>query len=164
MRRHASCLDEVTRPALVHFDLWDGNVFVERSQQNPGAGGIRSEERSDEAGSRRPPGAPSERSERIQQNPEASGWRVTGFIDGERAFYGDPVAELASLSLFREVEPELLNGVELSGTALRRLDLYRTYLYVIMAIEGATRGWYDEERVKFEAWLAERIDAQLALL
>jgi hypothetical protein len=33
-----------------------------------------------------------------------------------------------------------------------------------MAIEGATRGWYDEERLKFETWLAERIDAQLALL
>lgn len=125
MRRHASCLDDVTRPALVHFDLWDGNVFVERG-------------------------------------PE--GLRVTGFIDGERAFWGDPVAELVSLALLREPEPELLAGLELTGSVSRRLDLYRTYLYVIMAIEGATRGWYDAERVKFETWLAERIDAQLALL
>jgi aminoglycoside phosphotransferase (APT) family kinase protein len=125
MRRHAGVLDDVTRPALVHFDLWDGNVFVTR---------------------------------------DPDGWRVTGFIDGERAFYGDPVAELVSLALLREPEPELLTGVDLSGSAPRRLDLYRTYLYVIMAIEGATRGWYDEERVRFETWLAERIDAQLALL
>jgi aminoglycoside phosphotransferase (APT) family kinase protein len=125
MRRHADCLDEVSRPALVHFDLWDGNVF-------------------------------------IQQGPD--GWRVTGFIDGERAFYGDPIAELVSLALLREPEPELLTGFELTAGAARRLDLYRTYLYVIMAIEGATRGWYDAERVKFESWLAERIDAQLALL
>ncbi|BCB83289.1 phosphotransferase family protein [Phytohabitans suffuscus] len=125
MRRHAGALDEVTRPALVHFDLWDGNVFVQ---------------------------------------PSGGGWQVTGFIDGERAFYGDPVAELASLALLREPEPELLAGIELTGSTLLRLDLYRTYLYVIMAIEGATRGWYDEERVRFETWLAERIDAQLALL
>nr|AEM44252.1 hypothetical protein [uncultured bacterium] len=125
MRRHAGVLDDVTRPALVHFDLWDGNVFVTR---------------------------------------DPDGWRVTGLIDGERAFYGDPVAELVSLALLREPEPELLTGVDLSGNAPRRLDLYRTYLYVIMAIEGATRGWYDEERLRFETWLAERIDAQLALL
>ncbi|MDQ7905303.1 aminoglycoside phosphotransferase family protein [Phytohabitans sp. ZYX-F-186] len=128
MRRHASCLDEVTRPALVHFDLWDGNVFVERGPQSP------------------------------------DGWRITGFIDGERAFYGDPIAELVSLTLFREPEPELLAGIELTESVSRRLNLYTTYLYVIMAIEGATRGWYDEDRVKFESWLAERIDAQLALL
>ncbi|GAA4440515.1 phosphotransferase family protein [Phytohabitans houttuyneae] len=125
MRRHADSLDEVTRPALVHFDLWDGNVFV-------------------------------------AQGP--NGWEVTGFIDGERAFYGDPLAELVSLALLREPEPELLAGRQLGASELRRLNLYRTYLYVIMAIEGATRGWYDEERVRFESWLAERIDAQLALL
>lgn len=125
LRRHAGVLDEVTRPALVHFDLWDGNVFIQ---------------------------------------PSPDGWQVTGFIDGERAFYGDPVAELVSLTLLREPEPEILAGFELGRGAMRRLDLYRTYLYVIMAIEGATRGWYDEERVKFETWLAERIDAQLALL
>jgi aminoglycoside phosphotransferase (APT) family kinase protein len=124
MRRHAGVLDDVTRPALVHFDLWDGNVFIERG---------------------------------------ADGWRVTGFIDGERAFYGDPIAELVSLALLREPEPELLAGIELTASVSMRLNLYRTYLYVIMAIEGATRGWYDEERVKFESWLAERIDAQLAL-
>jgi Ser/Thr protein kinase RdoA (MazF antagonist) len=28
LRRHADLLDDVRRPALVHFDLWDGNVFV----------------------------------------------------------------------------------------------------------------------------------------
>ncbi|MFC0531996.1 phosphotransferase family protein [Phytohabitans kaempferiae] len=137
MRRHADVLDDVTRPALVHFDLWDGNVFV----------------------------APDD-------TAAPAGWRVTGFIDGERAFYGDPAAELVSLALFREPEPELLSGysagggapIALTGSVARRLDLYRTYLYLIMAIEGATRGWHDEERVRFETWLAARIDAQLALL
>ena len=34
--RHADALDAVQRPALVHFDLWDGNIFV-----RPGADGWR---------------------------------------------------------------------------------------------------------------------------
>jgi aminoglycoside phosphotransferase (APT) family kinase protein len=27
-RQHYAALDEVTRPALVHWDLWDGNIFI----------------------------------------------------------------------------------------------------------------------------------------
>jgi aminoglycoside phosphotransferase (APT) family kinase protein len=129
MRRHADVLDDVDRPALVHYDLWDGNVFI--GQDAAGA------------------------------------WRLRGFIDGERAFYGDPIAELCSLALFRAVEPEILDGyAEAGGTAWtldasgqRRLDLYTTYLYLIMAIEGATRGWPGPDRA-----LLARLDNQLARL
>jgi aminoglycoside phosphotransferase (APT) family kinase protein len=130
MRRHADALDEVRRPALVHFDLWDGNVFV----SSDGAGG----------------------------------WRVTGLIDGERAFYGDPLAELVSLTLPRGVDgmPEVLDGfaegtgrpVELTGPARRRIALYTTYLYLIMAIESRTRGWDDRE------WIIEPLAGQLEML
>ena len=28
-RQHFAALDEVTRPALVHWDLWDGNIFID---------------------------------------------------------------------------------------------------------------------------------------
>jgi aminoglycoside phosphotransferase (APT) family kinase protein len=28
-RRHYEALEEVTRPALVHWDLWDGNIFID---------------------------------------------------------------------------------------------------------------------------------------
>lgn len=132
MRRHFDVLDDVERPALVHFDLWDGNVFI-----------------------------------------DADG-RVTGLIDGERAFFGDPVAEFVSLSLFRDLAdaPELLAGYAegsgapfaLTSSVRRRLSLYTTYLYVIMAIEGATRGWHGPERDSYEAWLGERLEAQLAML
>ena len=52
-------LDEVTVPALVHFDAWAGNVLVEDG-------------------------------------------RLSGVIDGERAFYGDPLAEWAMLAFGRE--------------------------------------------------------------
>jgi aminoglycoside phosphotransferase (APT) family kinase protein len=135
MRRHAGVLDEVDRPALVHFDLWDGNVFVTR---------------------------------------DGAAARVAGLIDGERAFFGDPVAEFISMSLFHELEevPELLAGyaegsdapITLTPGVRRRLNLYTTYLYVIMAIEGATRGWHDPARLEFEARLLDKLDHQLALL
>lgn len=67
--------------------------------------------------------------------------RITGLIDGERAFWGDPVAEFVSLTLFNtSVDPELLAGygeLELGET----LSLYRIYLYLIMLIEGTPRGY-----------------------
>ncbi|MEE6261509.1 phosphotransferase family protein [Plantactinospora sonchi] len=133
LRRHADVLDEVRRPALVHFDLWDGNVFVSAEGSGP--------------------------------------TRVTGLIDGERAFFGDPLAELVSLTLFRNLddEPEILDGyasaghgrLDLGDSGRRRLALYTCYLYLIMCIEGATRGWDGPERVEFERWLAGLLEAQL---
>jgi aminoglycoside phosphotransferase (APT) family kinase protein len=135
MHRHAEVLDDVDHPALVHFDLWDGNVFVTRG---------------------------------------GDGARVAGLIDGERAFFGDPVAEFVSMALFRDLEevPELLAGYAegsgvpftLTASVRRRLNLYTAYLYVIMAIEGATRGWHEPARLEHETWLVEKLDHQLALL
>jgi aminoglycoside phosphotransferase (APT) family kinase protein len=134
VRRHADVLDDVRRPALVHFDLWDGNILVTRS------------------GGRDAPG----------------GWRVSGLIDAERAFYGDPLAELVSLTLLREVDeaPEVLDGfadgsgapVELTGRVRRRLALYRTYLYLILAVERRVRGRADR------TWMLGPLERQLDLL
>jgi Ser/Thr protein kinase RdoA (MazF antagonist) len=132
MRRHAGVLDDVRRPALVHFDLWDGNILVTRCA-----------------------------------GPDA-GWRVSGLIDAERAFYGDPLAELVSLTLLRDVEeaPEVLDGfadgwgapVELTGRVRRRLALYRTYLYLILAVERRVRGRADR------TWMLGPLEGQLDLL
>jgi aminoglycoside phosphotransferase (APT) family kinase protein len=137
LRRHADLLDAVTRPALVHFDLWDGNVFVTPD----GAGGA----------------------------------RVTGLIDGERAFFGDPVAELVSLALLRDIsdEPAILAGyaevagperIELTGSVRRRLALYTSYLYLIMIVEGIPRGYAGPERAEFEDWLRDLLATQLSQL
>jgi aminoglycoside phosphotransferase (APT) family kinase protein len=127
IRRNADVLDDVDRPALVHFDLWDGNIFVKRH--------------------------------------ETLGWRVTGLIDGERALYGDPISELVSLGLFRELDEATLAPFgEMTDRAWRRLDLYTNYLYVIMAVEGATRGWDSPERREYEAWLCDRLGELLAKL
>lgn len=129
----STVLDEVTVPALVHFDLWPGNVLLD------GPAGERA---------------------------------VSGLIDGERMFWGDPLADFASLSLFltdAESDPAFLAGyragggtTDLDAAALRRIALYRCYLYLIMLIEVVPRG-YDAERL---AWVREyvgpRLEAALA--
>lgn len=128
VHRHAHLLDEVTTPVLVHFDLWDGNVFVV---------------------------------------PDGDGFRVEGLLDGERAFYGDPIAELVSLALFDDPAevPGLLPGYlgrPLTDRERTRLRLYTAYLYLIMVTEAATRDFdpADHEPVRL-ATLA-RLDTLLA--
>ncbi|SES33919.1 Predicted kinase, aminoglycoside phosphotransferase (APT) family [Lentzea xinjiangensis] len=100
LRKHAAAFDEVRRPALVHFDLWDGNVLVRDG--------------------------------------------LTGLVDGERAFWGDPVAEFVSLALFGTIEDDrdLLAGYgfELTDSARLRLAAYQVYLYSIMLTERVPRG------------------------
>jgi fructosamine-3-kinase len=110
----AAVLDEVTTPALVHFDLWDGNILVESG---------------------------------------SAGHRIGALIDGERAFWGDPLAEFVSLALYGDIERDtaFLDGYRGAGgtvtfdvAARQRLSLYRAYLYLIMWVETAPRG-FDQE-------------------
>lgn len=110
LARGAAALDEVTEPALVHFDLWPGNVLLD--------------------------GAPGART-------------IGGIIDGERMFWGDPLADFASLSLMLgdpEADPAFLTGYAAAGgrtdfdaAAHRRIALYRCYLYLIMLVEVVPR-------------------------
>lgn len=108
---HAGLLDAVERPALVHFDLWDGNVLVHDG-------------------------------------------RVSGLIDGERMFWGDPLADFASLALFCDIEADedfLAGYAEAGGTVhfgpneRARLALYRAYLYLLMLVESIPRGYPEED-------------------
>ncbi|WP_329208707.1 aminoglycoside phosphotransferase family protein [Streptomyces sp. NBC_00683] len=103
-------LDEVTVPALVHFDLWQGNVLVT--------------------------GEPGARS-------------IGGVIDGERMFWGDPVADFVSTALLGDLEEDkdFLAGyasvtggpVEFTASVRLRIALYRSYLYLIMLTETVPR-------------------------
>jgi aminoglycoside phosphotransferase (APT) family kinase protein len=110
----AVVLDEVTTPALVHFDLWDGNILVESGP---------------------------------------AGHRIGALIDAERAFWGDPLAEFVSLALYGDIERDtaFLDGYRGAGgtvtfdvAARLRLSLYRAYLYLIMWVETAPRGFGQE--------------------
>lgn len=97
----------------------------------------------------------------------ADGPRVTGLIDHERAFWGDPVAELVSLEFCGSIEPDgpLLTGYReagghLDGSVTARLALYRLYLDLILVTECGPRG-YDEARA---AWTRDRVAASVAAL
>jgi aminoglycoside phosphotransferase (APT) family kinase protein len=125
----AAALAEVTEPALVHFDLWPGNVLLD--------------------------GAPGART-------------IGGLIDGERMFWGDPLADFASLTLLLgepEADPAFLAGYGAAGgrtgfdaAARVRLALYRSYLYLIMLVEVVPRATAGEHLV----WVRDVIGPGLA--
>lgn len=115
VRSRQQLLDEITTPTLIHFDLWDGNILVDRP------------------------------------NGRAT---VTGLIDGERAFWGDPVADFVSLALFGDIEQDdaFLAGYREAGGRIvfdertrQRLALYRCYLYLIMLVESAPRRYSPDQ-------------------
>ncbi|AYY12470.1 aminoglycoside phosphotransferase family protein [Actinobacteria bacterium YIM 96077] len=131
VERHSVLLDEVATPVLVHFDLWDGNVFV----VDDGDGS----------------------------------YRVEGIIDGERAFYGDAIAELTSLAFFADpaTVPGVLDGFlgrQLSDSETVRLSLYRVYLYLIMVTEGVPRGFDPVEHGPVRRYVLAQLDDELAYL
>lgn len=95
---------------------------------------------------------------------------VTGLIDHERAFFGDPVAELVAQGLGGDTGPDsaLAAGYRDEGAtevadpspgAQLRLLLYRLYLGLIMVTECAPRGFAGEHaefaRTMLSAPLAE---------
>ncbi|MFB7190986.1 phosphotransferase family protein [Streptomyces sp. NPDC056230] len=126
-------LDDVTRPALVHFDLWQGNLLVD--------------------------GEPGART-------------IGGVIDGERMFWGDPVADFVSLALFGNVEEdaEFLagyaegdgRGIAFDASVRLRLALYRCYLYLIMLVETVPRRASREDREWAWTEVAPRLESALA--
>lgn len=78
--------------------------------------------------------------------PSGDGLTISGIIDFERSFYGDPYADFTSaMELFQDVEkePEFEEGYRtVSGGAILvgeeeriRMDLYRLYMAVIMCVE-----------------------------
>ncbi|MEU9737483.1 aminoglycoside phosphotransferase family protein [Streptomyces sp. NPDC048002] len=127
LRAALGALDGVDVPRLVHFDLWPGNILVDRTAGEP---------------------------------------RIGGLVDGERMFWGDPVAEFVSTALLGDIrrDEEFLAGYREaggvaefdSGTRLR-LALYRAYLYLIMLTETVPRA-VDEGRLR---WTRQAVGPQL---
>lgn len=119
----AHLLDEVTEPVLVHFDLWEGNVFLLDGH-------------------------------------------VEGIIDPERAFFGDPLAEVAGVALFADLDADFKAGYGYSGftgAEETRIALYRAYLCLVMIVEGVPRGYAGEEREAHVRFFREKLAEYLEL-
>lgn len=79
--------------------------------------------------------------------------RIQAIIDHERAFWGDPLAEFVTPTIFAELREDdpLLAGyrevtpLELTPAARVRLDLYRAYLYLILLVENGPRQYPEAE-------------------
>jgi aminoglycoside phosphotransferase (APT) family kinase protein len=97
-----SSFEQVEVPVLVHWDLWDPNIFV------------------------------------VQENDT---WRVEGIIDWERAFWGDPEAEIFMLmkqpndAFFKTYGKPLATDKD----ARIRQTFYRIHLWLVMLIEASVR-------------------------
>ncbi|WND32853.1 aminoglycoside phosphotransferase family protein (plasmid) [Streptomyces sp. BB1-1-1] len=93
---------------------------------------------------------------------------LSGVIDAERMFWGDPVAEFVSLSLFGDIEQDedFLAGYAAAGgnvtftdSVRLRLHLYRCYLYLIMLVEVVPRRYSAEQR----AWTQQHAGRHLVV-
>ncbi|WP_433697166.1 phosphotransferase family protein [Nocardiopsis sp. CA-288880] len=130
----AHLLDDVHTPALVHFDLWGGNILVDDTGPRP---------------------------------------RITGLVDGERAFWGDPLADMVSLALFGDIADDraFLRGYRAAGgtadldpRSRGRLALYRCYLYLIMLVEAVPRGGSGPEHESVAGHVRRELLASLETL
>ncbi|MBQ8821961.1 MAG: NUDIX domain-containing protein [Lachnospiraceae bacterium] len=107
---------EVETPSLVHYDLWEGNVFVKGTQ-------------------------------------------VIGFIDWERALWGDVLMEDRFRRHTRNEGFLKGFGIEkLSEKQMRRILWYDILLYLIMMAEGEYRGYEDDGQYR---WVAPLFRASL---
>lgn len=93
---------------------------------------------------------------------DENGYKISGIIDFERAFYGDPLGDFISAVMIYdhvEAEPEFIRGygspIVMDESARIRMDLYRLYLALIMYVETYR---YDEEYAdQTKGWVSEMI-------
>lgn len=109
LRPAYGALDEVTVPSLVHFDLWPGNILVERSAGEVRIGGL------------------------IDGERMFWGDSLADFVS--LALLGDIKSDEAFLAGYREAG----GHAEFDVPARLRLALYRAYLYLIMLTETVPR-------------------------
>ncbi|HZP50216.1 aminoglycoside phosphotransferase family protein [Actinocrinis sp.] len=128
--RHADALAAIKAPALVHFDLWPGNVMITGHEAADG----------DATG-----------------NANAAASRISGLIDGERMIWGDPLMEFVGMAVFGRADQDehVRAGYLAAGGAIddgeaaeRRMTLYHLYMQVLLLTEMGPRGYTDPEYLK----------------
>jgi fructosamine-3-kinase len=105
----AAVLDEVTTPVLVHYDMWDGNILVERGPAGHRTGALIDAERA------------------FWGDPLAD------FVS--LALFGDIEHDTAFLDGYRSAG----GTVSFDFATRRRISLYKAYLYLIMWVEQVPR-------------------------
>ncbi|GAA0409893.1 phosphotransferase [Acrocarpospora corrugata] len=128
---NAAALDEIVAPALVHFDIWPGNVFLKDG-------------------------------------------RVEALIDHERAFWGDPIADFITPTIFGEIEADdpMLAGYHHGGggrglfthTTEVRVALYRAYLYLILLVEDGPRQYPEAAYARIRGLATDSLTRALEVL
>jgi aminoglycoside phosphotransferase (APT) family kinase protein len=101
----------------------------------------------------------------------ADGWELCGVLDWERGFFGDPLADVISLTAIGSADEQaaaLAGQASARGEAFaldkadrRRLALYRAYLWLIMIVEAGPRGFGGSIRTPSSA-AARRLERDLA--
>jgi aminoglycoside phosphotransferase (APT) family kinase protein len=101
----------------------------------------------------------------------ADGWELSGIVDWERGFFGDPLADAISLTAVGSADEKaaaLAGQAEARGEAhafdeagQRRLALYRAYLWLIMIVEAGPRGFGGSIRTP-SSTAAGRLERDLA--
>jgi len=99
--------------------------------------------------------------------------KIEALIDHERAFWGDPVADFVTPTIFGELADDdpILAGyreaggrLELTPSARVRLNLYRAYLYLIMLVEDGPRQYPAEGYARIRGLSLDGLARALAFL
>ncbi|MCT9933377.1 aminoglycoside phosphotransferase family protein [Planotetraspora sp. A-T 1434] len=99
--------------------------------------------------------------------------RIQALIDHERAFWGDPLAEFITPTIFGEVRDDdpLLVGyraaggtIRLTGAAEIRIALYQVYLYLILLVENGPRQYPEESYARIRDLATQSLARSLDVL
>lgn len=133
--RHAGCLDAVAVPSLVHFDLWEGNIFLRRRDDRYEIAGLIDGERA------------------IWADPLAEFVSISLFADiaDDRDFRAG--YETASGASF-DITPDVSS----------RIAMYKAYLDLVMIVETAPRGYTPEQHGEVLQLAIDDLRASLARL
>ncbi|PZA22254.1 aminoglycoside phosphotransferase family protein, partial [Modestobacter versicolor] len=130
----AELLPAVTTPVLVHFDLWDGNVFVDLAGPEPAVTGFIDHERA------------------LWADPAADLVSL--------ALLGDIADDADFLGGYAEAG----GPVVLDEAIRARLHLYRVHLALLMVVETVPRGTAGAEHAEWNGRVADWLVQELAAL
>lgn len=136
--RHADVLDEVRRPALLHFDCWDGNVLAAPDPDG-----------------------------RLRLSGLVDGERFLygdPLLDLVSPLLFRRVEDEPAHPLLRGYRAAATEPLVLDASARRRLGLYRLHLYLLMTVEMPSRGMTALTHPGRHARLAVLLDEEIAAL